>query len=1040
MNQNKAFTERLIIVNNNLIGPKRRTNNPEGYHPMVRNFWRSRDKFRAVLGNYFTVYSGLAGPSLYNYSSAQDAGGGSAVDIGSTGIGPLADQLDNIVLSIANSPDIETDQSPTLLIRYNTENWKQYVDPTSNAWGFLDDHLNGANYIYGFYERKTTTYAGLMNEISEIPAAGTEPGIPILDCTSYFFKPSPNKNIRLAANQFWDALPVYNNYADTFPPYEVAIGPSAIADYFLPNSYILQAELNNVGDRVLAPSHAVALTLNGQSGWLNDVWLSWASNVTEENDVDPYYQHFANGAERVTNMIGDGIVGNFNLVRDAMSLDNKNFIVLHSDINLLNEGYLALEKIPFYNKLVIGHDDFSITGKGSPEGVHYNPALAGTTAILQTLANNPDTADFINILQTAAAEVLTLGTYAPPATPVPFRRTIRRLTDPTDLSKFRYLTSEKNYQILFDLDTEIEAYIDDGEDSLLGRSADAINSFETKAAIEQADISLDPTPGYRFLKDFSIVDYASSTEGLSETEAATAHAYPEFQVDPQAIAAADGELDGMIAAVTKTYTEILANTPCHTETLMYIVTKYNFDKTEPQQVWYLSARFDDEEMPLTYIDSQIKFANNYRYNISKVVLIIGNEYQYGYSATELDYTEYAPDFAGDPDPDPPPVSRDWQTRTTVVTEAPAWQSGDPVPEWPPGRTEDHTTNLTPGATHTLEDNLRRLDDDYRPTSDTAYPFDNYGVGNETTAPVEGEAPGTGTPATQADYHTTVQVINTAAPKLVVVPYLYGITAIVTDKPPVPPEISFYPFEGVNNKINILLNSNTGEIRTTPVAILPRDSTTIQEQYHSQTGQLVPYEIISNLGLKMDFRSDDPVGLYELFKLDKAPLAYTEFKVNLLDFTNSFVDPGPGTPGAYIDSITPNRKYYYCARSIDVHGNSSNPTYIYEIEMVDNNGQMYLKQKLYMFPSPQQTFVKSGRRLLLIDATPPQATLSTAALDAGVGTPDVEGQPLDNILGAAAIEDSVWGKEFKLRLTSKKTGRKMDLNINFKNTGIVNESE
>ncbi len=34
------------------------------------------------------------------------------------------------------------------------------------------------------------------------------------------------------------------------------------------------------------------------------------------------------------------------------------------------------------------------------------------------------------------------------------------------------------------------------------------------------------------------------------------------------------------------------------------------------------------------------------------------------------------------------------------------------------------------------------------------------------------------------------------------------------------------------------------------------------------------------------------------------------------------------------------------------------------------------------------------------------------------------------LGAEDNEDKIWGKTFKLRLTSKKTGKKIDLNIKF----------
>ena len=43
------------------------------------------------------------------------------------------------------------------------------------------------------------------------------------------------------------------------------------------------------------------------------------------------------------------------------------------------------------------------------------------------------------------------------------------------------------------------------------------------------------------------------------------------------------------------------------------------------------------------------------------------------------------------------------------------------------------------------------------------------------------------------------------------------------------------------------------------------------------------------------------------------------------------------------------------------------------------------------------------------------------------------EEFENIsVGQSSLEETIWGKTFKLRLTSKKTGKKMDINITYKN--------
>jgi hypothetical protein len=146
----------------------------------------------------------------------------------------------------------------------------------------------------------------------------------------------------------------------------------------------------------------------------------------------------------------------------------------------------------------------------------------------------------------------------------------------------------------------------------------------------------------------------------------------------------------------------------------------------------------------------------------------------------------------------------------------------------------------------------------------------------------------------------------------------------------------------------------------------------------------------------------------------------------------------GIPGDYIDTIEPNRKYYYCARSVDIHENISNPTYIYEIEMVDNSGQIFLRQNLFMFEVPKETFTKTGRRFIYIEPSLQQTVLEDPA---DAGDPSGNSLPNSTILGpGTGLQKKIWNETMKIRLTSKKTGRKMDLNLTFKNTGVQNPSE
>jgi len=267
-----------------------------------------------------------------------------------------------------------------------------------------------------------------------------------------------------------------------------------------------------------------------------------------------------------------------------------------------------------------------------------------------------------------------------------------------------------------------------------------------------------------------------------------------------------------------------------------------------------------------------------------------------------------------------------------------------------------------------------------------------------------------------------------------------------DAPPLSPNVNIIPYTGVNNKLLLWLNSNTGEFLATPIAIKDADAARIAMHYNSQTGASITAADIAleaepgetafpNGNIRLLFRNDDPITKYEVFRINTKPTSYADFNTaaNPHIVTSGRVTSRKKTSGgSFIDTVEPNTKYYYCFRAVDVHNNFSNPTHVFEAELVDNDGQVYLVLKTIMF-EVDVTGVnsKAGKRFLYIE--PSARNLNIAAM------PPSGSYVGDNPGGTflASTGDRCWNQTFKVRLTSKKSNKKIDLNIAFKNTGVIN---
>lgn len=256
-------------------------------------------------------------------------------------------------------------------------------------------------------------------------------------------------------------------------------------------------------------------------------------------------------------------------------------------------------------------------------------------------------------------------------------------------------------------------------------------------------------------------------------------------------------------------------------------------------------------------------------------------------------------------------------------------------------------------------------------------------------------------------------------RLIEVPF-YSHVCKLLDDPPIYPDVNIIPYKGIKDQIAFFFNSNSGDRIEDPIIIEEDDKKNINELRNSK-------------GLEKDepirFKTDVHTGVFQIYRITQKPTKYEDFRGNLIaavsaDFSQESLQAA--TSAAFVDNIEPNIKYYYTFRIVDVHGNVSNPSPIYEIEMIENSGIIYPIIQIVDFEKDIGKLTKSARKFIQIKPAFPQTLINKQK--SGFNNV-LSARELKNIhLGI--VDEDVWGKKFKIRLTSKKTGRKLDLNVTF----------
>jgi hypothetical protein len=275
------------------------------------------------------------------------------------------------------------------------------------------------------------------------------------------------------------------------------------------------------------------------------------------------------------------------------------------------------------------------------------------------------------------------------------------------------------------------------------------------------------------------------------------------------------------------------------------------------------------------------------------------------------------------------------------------------------------------------------------------------------------------------FEADIEIINRPSIQVLEIPYFSDkITSI--QSPPQRPQVRFSTKMNSNKNIKISLSHMLGEdiqpfttIETSDLQqlvamnLFAPNYTTLEDQYYFQSEGMPEY--------------------YEVYRLDRKPKTYSDFANNKLKDAKSFFENRRESSSnvSLSDSIIPNRKYYYMFRAVNIHDHKSNPTIVYEVELIQDADDSKIIVDEFVFEDPPD-YSNSKKFISLFQVEP---ALQQRLLDNNqpslYNKSSAKGS-LNNIkLGNA--EDSLWGKDFKIRITSTTTGRKVDFNINF---GII----
>lgn len=267
----------------------------------------------------------------------------------------------------------------------------------------------------------------------------------------------------------------------------------------------------------------------------------------------------------------------------------------------------------------------------------------------------------------------------------------------------------------------------------------------------------------------------------------------------------------------------------------------------------------------------------------------------------------------------------------------------------------------------------------------------------------------------------VPVVTTNVVKLIEVP-IYQQTVRVVDDPPVSPDVVFYSFKGIPDKVTLAITSGVGKQLQDPIIIERSD---VPKFNFARVSQGLKY------GVPIQFKTESPIESFEVFRTEEKPRNYYDFHDKLITKVNTGTPASPWrltSAATFSDKIESNRKYWYIVRCSDVHGNVSNPSAVFEVEMIEDAGNVVLYSNVFEFDSTDgKQATRAIRRFLQI-----RPSFEHRMISDKVNMNLQDAQIIEDVpdLKLGLSDEVPWKKRFAVLVTSRSSGKKILVRFEF----------